>query len=266
MAQDNEQSQLYTFGTGKPVQGIVACLHGNEPCGLAVLPLLKSGEFKGTVKFVIGNPQALEQKRRFIKQDLNSSFPGSGRGTYEAMRAKEILDFLSDCDEVLDLHSTTRSEEPFGISVRGTQAIRLAGKLGLQRLVVMLKELKKGRSLLDHLPRHTLALSVECGTHDSQSAIEAVRVFTKRFLSDEMPKQQRALEIYQVTDVLRFKGKISLSKKIRDFNRVNKGELLANAGGDAIRADYPFYPVLFGEEAYVREGICGLVAVVMGKG
>ena len=110
MKSAGHEDGFFSFGSGKPIRGIVACLHGNEPCGLVVLPLLRSGEFKGTVKFVIGNPQALEQKKRFIEQDLNSSFPGSEYGVYEAMRAQEILDFLSDCDKVLDLHSTSRSE------------------------------------------------------------------------------------------------------------------------------------------------------------
>lgn len=250
----------YTFGTGEPTRGIVVCLHGNEPCGLAVLPLLRELRFTGTVKFVIGNPRALKQKKRYIEQDLNSSFPGSERGAYEARRAKEILAILSDCDEVLDLHSTSRSEKPFGISIGRESSFVLAEQLGLRRLVVMPKKLKKGRSLLDHLPETTLALSVECGTHDSQSAGETVRALTKRFLADEMPKQQGNMKRYQVTAILRFKGKIALSKKIRDFNRVKKGEVLARADTRLIRAKQLFYPVLFGEAAYLMQGVLGLAA------
>lgn len=259
---NREQSQPYIFGTGKPVRGIVACLHGNEPCGLVVPRLLKSLKFKGTVKFVIGNPQALEQNVRFVDQDLNSSFPGSEQGNYEESRASEILRFLKDCGEVLDLHSTSRSPEPFGVSVGMPSSAELARRLGLQRLVVMPSGLKQGHSLLDHLPESVSSLSVECGTHDSPAAEEEVKRIVRSFLRLGGEQQsQKGLEIYKVTEILKLPEGAAPNPAIKDFKCVNAGEPLATKNNKAVlHAETPLYPVLFGEDAYVTKGVLSLAA------
>ncbi len=253
---------FYTFGTGKPVRGIVACLHGNEPCGLVVPQLLKNLKIKGTVKFVIGNPLALEQNIRFVNQDLNSSFPGSKQGKYEERRAKEILQFLEGCDEVLDLHSTSRSPEPFGVSVGRASSVKLAQRLGLQRLVVMPSGLKRGHSLLDHLPESVSSLSVECGTHDSPTVVGVARAVVSRFIQVGGKQQsQGLLEIYRVKEILKLPKGTVPNPEIVDFECVKIGKPLATRGNmTVLHAESPFYPVLFGEEAYVQQGVLGLAA------
>lgn len=262
---DCKCSKVYVFGTGEPVRAIVACLHGNERCGLVVPPLLKILRFKGTVKFVIGNPRALEQNIRFVDQDLNSSFPGSKQGDYEMRRAEEILKFLKGCEGVLDLHSTSRSPEPFGVSIGRPSSVKLARHLRLQRLVVMSSGLKQGHSLLDHLPKSVFSLSVECGTHDSPLTENAVRGIVARFLRAGGAQQpQNALEIYKVTQILKLPKGASPNLAIKDFKCVNADESLATRNNKAVlHADTSFYPVLFGEEAYAVKGVLGLAAELM---
>lgn len=180
-------------------------------------------------------------------------------------RAEEILKFLKGCEGVLDLHSTSRSPEPFGVSIGRPSSVKLARHLRLQRLVVMSSGLKQGHSLLDHLPKSVSSLSVECGTHDSPLTENAVRGIVARFLRAGGAQQpQNALEIYKVTQILKLPKGVSPNLAIKDFKCVNADESLATRNNKAVlHADTSFYPVLFGEEAYAVKGVLGLAAELM---
>lgn len=87
--------------------GIVACLHGDEAFGLGVLKAAKEAGLKNIVS-VIGNPKAVQAKKRLVNDDLNRCFGGSDY-IYEKRRADQILSELQGCDYILDIHNTTTS-------------------------------------------------------------------------------------------------------------------------------------------------------------
>lgn len=84
----------------------VGAMHGNEPLGANVINLLKRRPVKN-INTLVANPRALKRNSRFIKQDLNRSFPGDASAhDYEKRRAAEILMKCRKYDIVFDFHNT----------------------------------------------------------------------------------------------------------------------------------------------------------------
>lgn len=101
---------------------IVGGSHGNELIGVYLVKkfqkypdLIKKNCFK-TVS-LLGNPQAINARRRYIDRDLNrcftsSNLPNHETSIYEEIRAKEIRTILQPQDQesvdvIIDLHTTT---------------------------------------------------------------------------------------------------------------------------------------------------------------
>ncbi len=117
---------------------VIGGMHGNEPLGLAVIQLLREKPIKG-VDAIVANEEANAKNRRFVKKDLNRSFPGSISSLkYESRRAAELLKLCQDYDLVLDFHNTHCPNND--CSFIGKQAVdatyRLASWLGLRRVIV----------------------------------------------------------------------------------------------------------------------------------
>lgn len=83
---------------------IVGSLHGTEPFGAEVVKKIQRNKLG--VKTIVGNPQALAKKRRYVNSDLNRAFSGDGKGI-ERKRATEILAQVKNSDYLIDIHNTT---------------------------------------------------------------------------------------------------------------------------------------------------------------
>ena len=99
---------------------IVGGTHGNENTGVFLVNKLKNAlpEYKGLkLKYLLANPKAIKQTKRFIDYDLNRSFgikelQNMGRFEYELNRAKVINYELGPkgdpkYDFIIDMHTTT---------------------------------------------------------------------------------------------------------------------------------------------------------------
>lgn len=81
-------------------------MHGNEPLGLEVIKLFKKKPVR-SVETVYANEKAIRSNSRFIKTDLNRSFPGNYKSKdYETKRAANLLKLCKRVDVVLDFHNT----------------------------------------------------------------------------------------------------------------------------------------------------------------
>lgn len=101
---------------------VLGLIHGNEWAGTAVLNEVLDFILRGLwtlevpVAFVLGNPAAAKDNRRFIDSDLNRSFGKSKPTTLEQRRASEISPILERTSFLLDLHQTReQSAQPFFI-------------------------------------------------------------------------------------------------------------------------------------------------------
>ena len=89
-------------------------VHGNELIGVYLVKELQKRppQVPGLViDFLLGNPKAIKECRRYVDKDLNRSFDAEALKTdshiYEYERAKVIKRRLMGCDFLIDLHTTT---------------------------------------------------------------------------------------------------------------------------------------------------------------
>lgn len=117
---------------------VIGGLHGNEPLGTELVERLRSRPI-GNVDAVIGNELAYRADSRFVKQDLNRSFPGDKESEdYEDRRSAELLEMCAGYDVVLDFHNTYCPDNDcaFVGEPAGAELFRLAGWLALNRVIV----------------------------------------------------------------------------------------------------------------------------------
>jgi succinylglutamate desuccinylase len=217
---------------------VVVCLHGDELFGLEVIDNISK-----EIPVFIGNPLAIENKKRFMDTDLNRAFPGKEDGNYEEKRAVFLLDKIKDFKCVIDIHSSSGNMELFGIITKpNDEKMELAKKLGLKKLVIMPSSFASGGALIDHVG---CGMSLEIGPHEKKEnvdeVIKAINNSSNGFKGDVKT------EIYEVFDMI--KGEENVEMFIKNFEFVKKGDLIAR-GEKEYYAEFDFYPIFVGEKAY----------------
>ncbi len=117
---------------------VIGGMHGNEPLGLSVVQLFKKSP-RGNVDAVFANEKAIKANCRFIKQDLNRSFPGNLKGKdYEKKRAGELLKLCQKYDLVLDFHNTycLKNDCTFIGESANKFLFNISSYIGLRRVIV----------------------------------------------------------------------------------------------------------------------------------
>jgi len=216
---------------------IVICLHGDELFGLEIMDKLSKN-----IPVFIGNPLAIEKRRRFIDMDLNRSFPGDEKGSYEEKRAAYLLNELKNFDCVIDIHSSSCDLELFGIITKVNEKnLALANKLGLKKLIIMSEKVGLGKSLIDHVP---CGISLEIGPHEKKENIDEVI----KAINNSNGVEEHEIEFLEVFSVI---PKIERNIKIliNNFKPVKKGSLIAKGKKDYY-AEEDFIPLFVGEKAY----------------
>ncbi len=217
---------------------IVCCLHGTEHYGLDVAKKLSS-----KIPYLLGNRKAFDKKVRFIDSDLNRCFPGNKNGNYEERIAFQLTKKLKSFDYVIDLHSSSNYCPLFGIITKpNDKKINFAKKLGLKMLVIMPKCFASGKALVDFAK---CGISLEIGPHDFKDNQEKVLEKINNFLNNE--NESNKIEIYKVIKVIK---KEAREVKIKNFDEVKKGQLIASDKKSKQFSKYDFTAVLVNEEAY----------------
>lgn len=163
----------------------VAGIHGNE-----TLPIFTLQEFG--IPFLLGNPEAVKQNKRYIEKDLNASF-GTEGDSLEEERARSILERIDSNSIVVDFHTTTAPTEPFVVVVN-PEMIPFAKTLGIQNIVYMHHNIKDGHSLINFRN----GVSVETGQHQDTEGIKVI----KKVIS----KQKVVTRLFEVYDIIKTPG------------------------------------------------------------
>ncbi len=162
---------------------IVGAVHGNEKVGvetsLYFINKLKNGEIKlekGSITFLIANPVAFLEDKRFIGKDLNRAFLEDITEDmfFEAKRVNEIRHFLKNnsFDVLIDLHSVSRGD--FKILVYNFYNPKvssfLEGIACLDLHFIYKDEHIPNTLMQEGLRNNIISFAIECGNHLSDNA------------------------------------------------------------------------------------------------
>jgi len=207
---------------------IIGCIHGTETLGIEVIELLKGTE---GLKLIIANEEAITANRRYIDCDLNRCFPGRIDGNKEERLAVTILSEISDCEFVIDIHTTTAITENFIIQTKDDANI-LANAIPLNKKVIMGPCVAHEGSLIDNVSK---GVSIEFNENTPSSDVFDIIITTLKNLEE---KQTSDKEIFYVYGIL----KKTMEDELFNFK-------------EKIIEQEKFYPILYGEKEY-KEIIC----------
>lgn len=143
--------QIKSDKSGKNIV-IMTCVHGDEIVGIEILEKLTIkldtiGLNSGIVTIVCANLDALKQNKRYISEDMNrllaiDSLKNLEKTTdsSERNRLKRILPFITNCDILLDIHSTIKPSEPFIFCQNTDKHIRIAKYFDLEKIITISKD------------------------------------------------------------------------------------------------------------------------------
>src|SRR3989338_6695361 len=257
-----------SFGgvTPGPMVLVVGGTHGDEPMGVQVIHALKE-ELKnqavvGEIIVMIGNPEAVEKKVRFVDSDLNRFFgneaalknkPLQAR-LKEEVRAREIMPLLKKVDYLLDIHSTLKPSIPF-LYMENTKKHRKAVEEWSVPYIISPDynfTNQAFRSCMDNIvdAHGGVGITYETGWNQDNSHFESVLSNVKAFLkqtraafhdfkSNELPSAPQSLFIYK--ELIAQTKKFVFEKDFNNFAFVSKGEVIARDGTQCVSVDQDSY-------------------------
>jgi succinylglutamate desuccinylase len=182
----NNISLEFAFCLDSGVQGkhsiISGGVHGTEPAGVEAIieftNLVESGQIQinsGKITFILGNPQAYLENKRFIDYNMNRVFTPELMDNYEGQRAVQIRQYfesIGSFDYCLDIHSVSVGNLKIAISTKDQSEF--------------LKEISTVSTHFTYQPNHSLngafieetvkfgakAVCIECGNHNNPKAYQ----------------------------------------------------------------------------------------------
>ncbi len=234
--------KTFEIGFGKVKIGMVGSIHGNELVGMRVIESLRKNPPTGAaIKMIVANEPAIRKNIRFIDIDGNRCFPGKINGNNEERLAVELLRYISDCDYLIDIHSTY-AKQPDTIIITRKNVIKFAKYVPIRKILLMGNGIAKGHSLIDHT---RCGLSIEFNR--IKSTIHVDRIIRSTIANMLKGKSTGEKEIYKVT---RSVPKLGKSVNLKNFRLVKRGEVIQVKNKSRIRSRNNFYPVFFGEKMY----------------
>lgn len=232
-----------------------AITHGNEVGGILSLTecmrLLHGGVIKPEMPlaFVLGNPAAALENRRFLESDLNRSFGSKDHSSLEGQRALHLTSILKQTDYLLDFHQTIEtSAQPFFIFPYTEAGLAFAA--AAHREVSIVTHWGKPFSLdgmcTDEFVNYSggTGITIELGKkgfdpyqtsvglHAALGAIHYVQQKLSLHYQPASPRSPlytwKAIELYQ-------EG-MELNEGLYNFQPVNKGEVIGVFGGQDLTA------------------------------
>jgi succinylglutamate desuccinylase len=268
----------YTSNEKGPLLFITAGVHGNEPSGVKALEKVfaelqkTKPTIKGTIVGVAGNKLALEQDKRFIEEDLNrtwkeESITNNKKDTHEQREMHEIIEVLQSFPEsdftkryFLDCHTTSSASLPY-VSVQVVNDNDEWAPRFPTYIVRGFSDIVYGA--IDHYLSRTglTGFTFEAGQHTDKTSVEnqegmiwlalkeacdleleqiscypdCVDNFAKKNAPDQ--KTFEIIHRYGLEDDDEFK----MEPGYKNFQKIEKGELLAVKNGKEIKSEWDAY-------------------------
>jgi succinylglutamate desuccinylase len=235
---------------------ITVCMHGDEFCGMvAVNELIKEGLFNVThseayattrLTVILGNPKAVLANKRFIDVNLNRIFHEQRirresakvpetpierdslfKTHYEVSRVQAIADEISDCDEYIDIHSTSARSSPFALPALDRESEEFAREFSVDFVIEKLVRSVVGTSIGWAHALHKKAVCFECGQHDDRSTVETAKRIIARFVANLISGTAKAVLTCPANEHVRKGFRYAKTRPPNSFEKVNYRELLA---------------------------------------
>jgi len=240
------------LGDGRPEIAVVGAIHGDEPCGARAIEriLIEKPLLEKPVTFVVANEKALDRGVRYVDADLNRAFEDGGDPRdHEYGLARRLAEVLAGCT-VLSIHSTQSHPEPFGIiNAEADAAADIVRSLPIEALVEVTEN--EGRPFAIEAAE---LMEVEAGYQKSPRASANAYRVTRAFLeaTGALPgaREPREVPTFSLGDPIAKPAATRYEVFAENFARVEAGEVFAAADEHELRADTPFYPVLFSANGY----------------
>eukprot|EP00884_Botryococcus_braunii_P001819 jgi/Botrbrau1/11638/Bobra.0209s0028.1 len=234
---------------------LTVCHHGNEPCGLiAFNQLVKEGFLDrrdegepwpwpwDILRVELANPRALEAGKRFLDVNLNRIYTerdiaeaASPQCTsYEHTLIGRLLMAIRDCDEFLDVHSTSATTPPFAFHMGSLEAASYAASFPVAYTLEDSSEGSRGTGVAyAALVGVQRAVVVECGQHDDPRSVEVAKGVIRRFLTghrvgpDDLVGGRPPVPLRIEDGAYVRKGFRWAMPRVEAFQRVEHGQLIA---------------------------------------
>ncbi len=226
---------------------LMGLTHGNEVAGAYVLNnflrliLNNKVQINNTIYFILGNPKAYLKNIRYLEKDLNRCFASVELKTYEDRRSKEIQKVIKRSDILIDFHQTqTYTPQAFFVITSNDYNLKFLKQLDFRIPVLDLHNPSTNHT--NSSPFLTadeymgeinkIGVAVELGTkgfcNDQITLGLSILHQTFKILNRPHILYSDQLDIYkELTKVKRNCDCCQLSKKIENFYKVKKGEIVA---------------------------------------
>ena len=217
---------------------VIGGMHGNETLGIQVVQYFLNNPVKD-VDVMLANEQAIIANSRFIKKDLNRSFPGNVRGElYEDRRAAWILAKTKKYDVVIDFHNTYCPNNDCAFIGQSADFLleNIAGAFGLSKVVVA------DYDCLNKYANNCISIevSITSEANDPQLWYKRIKLLTKQNTVKPALKVEKYRFVYRMT--LEDRDRLQLrDKNLRAFEKIDRS--LARQLGVAS----PAYPIFIGD-------------------
>ena len=240
------------LGGDRPEIAVVGAIHGDEPCGARAIErlLIEKPDLQKPVAFVIANEKALDRGVRYVDADLNRAFEDGGDPrNHEYGLARRLAEELAGCT-VLSIHSTQSHPESFGIVNAGAEgAGAIVRRLPIEALVEVTEN--EGRPFaIEAADLMEVEAGYQRSPRASANAYRAVRAFLRATGALPGKRERREVPTFSLGDPIEKPAAKRYEVFAETFARVEAGEVFAAADDRELRAETPFYPVLFSANGY----------------
>lgn len=217
---------------------VLGGMHGNEPLGIEVVRLLEKNPITN-VGAAIANQGAVSGKVRFIKKDLNRSFPGESDSVdFETKRVAEILGMCLGYDIVLDFHNThcPNNDCVFVGENANDNLFDLASYIDLKRLIVA------DYDCINKFASNCISVEISLSSKlmDAEFWYRRIASISKLSILPKASKLEKYKFVCRITN--RDRDRLELEKKnLKAFLSLPKD--LA----DALGVTTPAYPIFIGD-------------------
>lgn len=268
----------YTSNKEGPLVFVTAGVHGNEPSGVQALERVfgelekTQPEIEGRIIGVKGNVAALEKGQRYIDEDLNRTWKEEDlknkiQESHEQKEMVEIIEILKEYPEknfskryFLDCHTTSSDSAPY-ISVQEVHDNDKWAHRFPTYIVRGFSDIVYGA--IDHYLSRTgiTGFTFEAGQHESTSSVEnhegmiwlylekackldleKVSCYPQcvdRFVEKNSPDQKTFKIIHR--HEIRKEDDFKMQPGFKNFQKIEKGELLATNNGEDIESRWDAY-------------------------